>query len=308
MTLTANLRHYKCDGTQTKILAWNGVQFAIPADWEIGRMGLRYLHLEDDRGPVFEVKWQPIKGRFVHKTHLKRLTGMRSRRAGLALQLCKTPGQWQAALAGFAVEAFEWQGGALAGKGAVLYCPHCRTAHLLQFLRRDIVRNKRLCRDILASFEDHRDDKAQAWAVYDIRALTPDRLRLKQYRFDAGAFELAFDGPEGLALHLHRWGPAALMLKAKNLRQFCNGMWPWLQSAGPQEGAQNDRLLKVVNAPLAGNRLDGLMRRLCRKPLYGWLAARHATAQNRIMAVSALGRRPLPGALLEKVYDHYEIV
>ena len=56
-----------------KQVAWNGIRFKAPRPWQIGRIGTRHLVLEDAGGPVMEVKWGPVKGKFSHAAHLKRL-------------------------------------------------------------------------------------------------------------------------------------------------------------------------------------------------------------------------------------------
>jgi len=43
-----------------KEIAWNGVRFKTPAEWEIAQIGPRHLILENEMGPVMEVKWGPV--------------------------------------------------------------------------------------------------------------------------------------------------------------------------------------------------------------------------------------------------------
>jgi hypothetical protein len=212
-----------------KDIAWNGLFFRIPPAWEIGRIGLRYLLFEDDAGPVFELKWQPVKKGFSFDVHLKRLGAAYSRKRGIDLKPTALPEQWREALVGFEARFFQWGSGSATGQGAVLYCETCRTAHLLQFLRRDIVRNKRLCLGILRSFGDHPaadEGGERLWAIYDIRAKVPCEYQLQRYRFTPGAFELAFSGPRREALSLFRWGPASVLLEHQSLRRFLDRQVP----------------------------------------------------------------------------------
>ena len=56
-----------------KHIAWNGIRFKAPAEWEVGQIDSRHLILEREAEPVMEVKWGSVKGAFSHKAHLKRL-------------------------------------------------------------------------------------------------------------------------------------------------------------------------------------------------------------------------------------------
>ena len=48
-------------------IAWNGIRFMAPADWQVGTIGKHYLMLEEDSRPVLEFKWGQVKGAFSHR-------------------------------------------------------------------------------------------------------------------------------------------------------------------------------------------------------------------------------------------------
>ena len=98
-------------------LGWNGVTFRHPGDWEIGELGDRYLLLEDDRGPRFELRWEPPVKRFSHRRVLGKLGGARLARRGAGLEASPLPESWETALGGFSARGFIWQAGE--GKPAV---------------------------------------------------------------------------------------------------------------------------------------------------------------------------------------------
>ena len=62
-----------------KEIAWYGMRFKIPADWQMSQIGIRYLAIEDEFGLVMEIKWAPVKGKFSHSSHLKRLIALQKR-------------------------------------------------------------------------------------------------------------------------------------------------------------------------------------------------------------------------------------
>jgi hypothetical protein len=293
-----------------KDIAWNGLFFRIPPAWEIGRIGLRYLLFEDDAGPVFELKWQPVKKGFSFDVHLKRLGAAYSRKRGIDLKPATLPEQWREALVGFEARFFLWGSGSATGQGAVLFCETCRTAHLLQFLRRDIVRNKRLCLGILRSFGDHPagdEGGERLWAIYDIRAKVPCEYQLQRYRFTPGAFELAFSGPRREALSLFRWGPASVLLEHQSLRRFLDRQVPWVGPLPEMEPQRDNGSVRLEGALYAGL-VEKWRLWLLRRPLYGWLEAAHHDHTNRILAVSAIGRHPPLAGRCSQICDHYETV
>ena len=291
-------------------VAWNGVRLTVARGWELCRIGERYLQFEDDDGPVLELKWQPFKGRAAQDRHLRRLAGGRARRQGVDFAVVPLPRAWSAAVAGFHARCFTWKGPSTMGKGLVLQCDTCRTVHLIQFLRQDIVQREDLCSEILRSFRDHPSQSVSGWtkwSVYGIKAEIPDDFRLQRYTFNPGALELTFQGAHGTTLTLYRWGPASVLLNDQSLDRFVTHRLAWARFITHRVGSPDGDML-LIQAPLFTGGGAKWIRRLGRRPLYGWLFAAWDEARNRIVAVSALGRRPLPHELLQTISDRYELV
>ncbi len=205
--------------TDWKTIAWNGVRFAVPGDWEPARVGRRHLLMESDPGPVMEIKWSAVRGRFSGRRQLRALS-RRAGRQGAVCQEMTLSENWRTAVAGFDAQGFQWRLGRERAVGVLLYCPTCRTVGLIQFLERsgdDII--ARNATRILASFRDHRNDGQVAWALYDIAALLPHHFVLERHRFEAGRFVLAFKG-RGRRLTLYRWAPAEVLLQNRSLAAF----------------------------------------------------------------------------------------
>ena len=141
-----------------KQIAWNGIRFKAPRQWEIGQIGRRHLILENEAGPVMEIKWGPVKGAFSHKAHLKRLAAAQSggNRSGFAEWFLPPP--WEKALGRFETRGFRWQTQETVGRGAILYCRACRTATLIQFMGENTVSQEKVLVRILKSFQDHQHD------------------------------------------------------------------------------------------------------------------------------------------------------
>ena len=212
-----------------KETAWNGVRFKAPVDWDLSRIGARYLMLENEAGPVLEVKWAPIKGAFSHTKHLRRLAKSFQRQSGIRIEEFHLPPDWKKNLKKYDVSGFLWTGKTVRGKGVILYCPDCKHATLIQFYDYPIRKSENVYLKILSSFKDHRLDNEAVWAVFDIRAVIPDTYDLKYHRFEPGRFELSF-ASDKQKLTLYRWGPAAVALSDRTLEQFAKMMIPILQA------------------------------------------------------------------------------
>ena len=174
-----------------KRLAWNGIRLSVPANWEVTSLASSYLLLDDSESPVLELKWQQVKGRFSHEANLRRLA--RSSRVAPKVSLHKksVPESWQWALAGFEVQAFSWTGSAIHGEGAVIYCPTCQTATLVQFYHTSGRIESLVSEQVLHSFRDHGDDGWIAWSLFG-----PLVIRELRQRGDNAAVEAVAERAE----------------------------------------------------------------------------------------------------------------
>jgi hypothetical protein len=285
-----------------KTVAWNGVCFEAPADWEPARIGRRHLMLEAAPGPVMEIKWAAVTGRFSDRSQLRTLGGRVTRR-GAAFRKTALPEDWRAAVKGFDAQGFQWDAGDERAMGALLYCRGCRTASLVQFLERPAAAS--IARDavrVLASLRDHRSDDRVAWALYDIAALLPARFTLDRHRFDAGRFVVEFKGP-GRRLTLYRWAPAEVLLQNRSLADF----------AGAVAGDTRLRFRPLAGVahpavegcppppagPVGRLRLRLGMTWFCRLRLW------HVASRNRILGMRLEGRRPIDGLEMQTVSEGY---
>jgi hypothetical protein len=284
-------------------VAWNGVRFSAPTEWEVGKIGARHLILEDEAGPVMEVKWGTVQGAFSHKTLLKRLTASQSGKLKNGLAEWFLPPPWQEALAGFEASGLLWQGQQISGRGAILFCRVCRCATLVQFFRDSSAQSEKVLLSVLKSFQDHRQDGCTLWSVFDIRAKLPAELRLVRHRFEAGKYELLFnDGKQNV--YLCRWAPAAAILGGRDLAWF-SGTIAGLEAAQPHwVTTDDDQALEAVRAPIGTWR-----RAICRlkiKPSFFWYRLWHLQEKNRILSVRAESKTPLDGQFLNRICADYD--
>ncbi len=286
-----------------KQLAWNGIRFEAPAQWDVGQIGAHHLILEDQNGPVMEVKWGAVKGRFSHRAHLKRLAALQSRRNQISVAEWILPPPWEATLADFEAGGFLWQSPAASGRGAILFCPVCRTATLIQFFGDSSVDREKVFLKILKSLRDHRQDGWLLWSIFDIRATLPQALKLHRFRFEVGNFELAFTAGRD-QICLHRWAPAAALLAGRDLIAFA-GTIPEFARGTPQPTTlKNCEAIQWEQKPV-----DNWWRKLDRfkkKPSFYSFWMWYLEEQNRILGVRAEGKGPVDAQLAKQVYEHYE--
>jgi len=199
-----------------KEIAWNGISFEVPGSWEIAEIGVRHLILEDDSGPAMEVKWGPLRGKFSHRAHLKRIGAFQTRQLKKTFKEWPLLPAWEEALSGFQTSGFTWHTDTKVGRGVILYCPVCRKAALIQFLQPKGFRSEKIPLKVLSTFQDHREDDQTIWSVFDIRASMPANFVLASHRFEPGNFELAFEHGSR-KVFLYRWAPASVLLVGQDL-------------------------------------------------------------------------------------------
>jgi hypothetical protein len=285
-----------------KSIAWSGVQFAVPRDWEPGRIGARHLLFECDDGPAMEIKWGPAGRGFSSRRYLRRLA-RRVGRAGAVLQERALPVDGGKSAGPFEGLGFEWKGKDGGAVGALLFCPVCRTVSLLQvFLRAPGAGGDRQLLRVIDSFRDHRIDGRCAWALYDIRAVLPAHFRLVGHRFEAGLFMLEFRGRRH-GLTLYRWAPAGVLLKDQAIDAFAAA------SAGgagldfrPLAGAGRVGVEGVDPPPVGpAGRLKAVLRRNRFRRVRVWCVDR----RNRILGVRLEAPQPVTAADLSELCRAY---
>jgi hypothetical protein len=286
-----------------KTLAWNGIRCKIPTTWEVGQIGIRHLILEDETGPVMEVKWGPVKGTFSHRTHLKRLAALQSRRSKISVAKWILPPPWEAALKEFEAGGFLWQSPESGGRGAILFCPTCRTATLIQFFVDSSVKREHEFLAVLKSFVDHSRDGWLPWSLFDIRATLPQSFQLERFRFEAGKFELAFSAGRQ-HIYLHRWAPAAALLAGRDLIGFA-GSIPEFADGAPRPLTINNCDAVEWEILPANDWRQKLSRFKINSSCFYyrmWVLEE----KNRILGVRADAKHPVDIELLKQICEMYE--
>jgi hypothetical protein len=287
-------------------IAWNGVCFDTPMDWEIGQIGHRHLLMENLEGPVMEVKWAPVKGKFSLRTQLKHLVASQGRQLRRGLREEKLPADWARAIDRYDSLGFAWQTDTIGGRGAVLYCPGCRSAALLQFFETTGQRPFTQAPRVLASFEDHTEGLNTLWSVFDIHAEVPVTYHLKGFRFEAGTYELSFTNKQS-QLTLHRWGPAVVLLKDGGLESFEQRHLGLSSNRSVTFKKRSALTVELEDGPPRGL-FSRWYRRIQKHSLYRCLRLWHEVDKNRILGVWFEGRQPIETGALDRICKNFATV
>ena len=293
-----------------KLLAWNGIRLSVPADWEVTSLASSYLLLDDSVSPVLELKWQQVKGRFSHEANLRRLARSSRVASKVSLQKKSVPESWRWALEGFEAQAFSWEGSAIQGEGAVIYCPTCQTATLVQFYHTSGRIGSLVSGQVLHSFRDHGEDGWIAWSLFGIRALVPQRFGLAHHSFHPGHYQLGFKCRRG-RLELNRWGPADVLLKQGGLQEWYTkrtGGGRHADSLGLKADEYDGEPALKGKSKGPSSSLGRFWNQLVGKHSYDWIRIWHVRKMNQILGVEASDSRQLDVSLLEEICHNYEMV
>jgi hypothetical protein len=260
--------------------------------------------LEEESGPVLEVKWGEVRGSFSHQDHLRRLAALQGKELGESVKQCSLPAAWEKALGKFEATGFSWHGKTVGGMGVLLYCSTCHNATLIQFYQRGFNLSGKISERLLASFRDHRRDNEVIWSLFDIRARIPEKFQLVRYRFEAGEFELAF-ASGGQKITLHRWGPASILLCDRDLVQFARTVLPYAhREPHPVTVAGSKAVEWIVKTPSDG--WGYWWSRIIARPPFQWFRLWHLEGKNRIHGVRAEAKKEVDPRFLERICAGYE--
>ncbi len=252
-----------------------------------------------------EIKWGPIKGKFSLQKHLKRLAAHHTKQLKKAFQQCALPSEWANSLGAFQKAGFKWKAETSNGRGVILFCPVCRNATLIQFFDQGSRKTDRISINMLKSFRDHRNSGHTLWAVYDIRAVIPDRFNLAHHQFKPGNFHLTFtSGRQNL--HLFRWAPASAFLSKINLAQFAKISLGLDDDHLESFNTQGYETVEWKSAPKGG--WLGYTGRLKGANNFQWIRLWVLQEKNRIVGIKVDDKRPLDQSMIKDICSTYEIL
>ena len=287
-----------------KKIAWNGIHLSVPSTWELGRIDTRHLLFDNHAGPAMEIKWGPVKGHFSHRSHLKKLIAQQKHHPDKNLEEWHLPPTWESALSNFIAKGFSWQSGAENGRGAILFCPSCKTAVMFQVFNIADHMTDEAILETLKSLQDHRNDDQTAWTVFDIHALLPRTFQLNDYQFKPGNYKLAFtDGFQ--TVKLFRWAPASAFLSQTDLSQFAANALEF-----NRENLVTTSFLEHPAVEWRSNIISGRYNWLYRfkpKPAFHWVRVWHVAEKNRILGIRLDSKKPIDATMMTSICANYRL-
>ncbi|MBW1695267.1 MAG: hypothetical protein JRH18_18645 [Deltaproteobacteria bacterium] len=290
-----------------KETGWNGIRFMAPAGWEPVEIGKRYLLLQDETGPVVEIKWGAIKGSFSHKTQLRDIYHLLKKQSITDSGEIPLPPLWLESLKSYEASGFAWSGQNVSGKGVMLFCAECGNATLIQFYNRKLEKSDEIACRLLASFMDHPANGKSTWSIFDVRAQIPEQFNLIQHRFSPGEYRISLS--DGLLnVTLYRWAPASVLLSGKKLEQFAKAMG-FISDNNPIyliEESKDMLEWQSGSSPLSG--WSGWWQRITRRCSVMRFRIWHETDKNRILAIQIKGNKWSELNILDAIASSYESI
>ena len=253
-----------------------------------------------------EIKWDRVRGRFSHRSQLRRLAVQHKKKFGNIVTEVPLPSEWKIHLHDYTSSAFSWRGKTIRGKGAILHCQKCNTATLIQFFQTAANPPKYIAHRILGSFRDHPRDNRLMWSLYDIRARIPVEFNLISYRFEAGYYELVFSNKKH-KITLGRWGPASALLRNRNLEEFAAMITRHSSQKAFQTVKISPAAVDCVVSPPA-TVLAPLANIGQRKAASSCQRFWHQAEKNRILGVRIEGKKLVDAAFFDRICGDYQSV
>jgi hypothetical protein len=284
-----------------KPLAFNGAGIDIPEHWEPTAIGRGYLQAGDDGGPLADVRFEEVRGRFNMKKHLKRMRKRFGKKG--EVKPGDAPPHLRGVPPGMDTLPFHFRLGIEEGDGLVIFDSESRMAAILRLQSR---LDPDTGRQIAKSLRLHGSNEDAPLAAFDLRARIPSGAKLVEHAFQPGRYRVVYDvGP--LSLAWSRFAPADRLLRDTDMAGFARTVY----------GEEIDQLDLVpgwtyhLGHPACEFRqrsTPSLVSRISRRASYGFLRLWHVSRANRILAVAAKSRRPLDMDLVDEVCAHYETV
>lgn len=282
-------------------IAWNGVSFQKPADWEIATIGHSYLMLGTRFEPRMEISWRDIPTSFSQTRHQKKLYARLQHQHRAPVQPWTPAPEVGAAVSAYDANWFTCKSSDSCTYGCVLFCASCRRISMIQmFLKQDIQYEINSMAFILSSFQDHPAGNRRYWSVFDIRFILPSTFDLRSYQFSIGLIRLCFQGNQQ-DVTLYRWGPASTLLSGKSLSEFAVSLKICPQNA--IEHVVDPHWIEFETEPVQKSRI---VRLLLLRDINFKFYIRHYPETNRILAIKAESRITIDHNLFEQIISHYE--
>ncbi|NDV23502.1 hypothetical protein [Desulfovibrio sp. JC022] len=294
-----------------KNIAWDGISFDVPSDFEVSGIDKRFLQLDNGEHPCIELRWYDAGRTYKEKTYFRQLAKKIESSSGLKIESTVLPASWKAPLKKYNTTAFYWQSDLATGRGVMFYCKNAAKVMLVQFIGKCDNQIDNAAVTLFSSLKFNTPDEDQLWHIYDMKATLPATMALESFEFKPGRFNICLADQTEM-IDLYRFSPADVILKDCTLREFSKELFKdeikklGLSIAELEYDKGSTCMYGQVKSPstakLALSKFNPK-----RRP-YGQIEIRYTRESNRILAVMVKSRQQIPEDRAKNIFKKYEII
>ncbi|NDV27298.1 hypothetical protein [Desulfovibrio sp. JC010] len=294
-----------------KNIAWDGISFDVPPEFEVSGIDKRFLQLDNGEHPCIELRWYDAGRTYKEKTYFRQLAKKIESASGLKIESTVLPASWKNPLKKYNTTAFYWQSDLATGRGVMFYCKKAGKVMLVQFIGKNDEQIDSAAVMLFESLKFSNPDGDQCWRIYDMKATMPGSMEIESFEFKPGRFSITLSDQTD-TVSLYRFSPADVILKDCTLGEFSKKLFDedikkmGLSIAELEYGEGSTCMFGQEKGPsTAALALSKLSPK--RRP-YGQVEIRYTQESNRILAVMVKSRQHIPEDRAKNIFKQYEIV
>lgn len=293
-----------------KNIAWDGISFDAPSNFEVSGIDKRFLQLDNGEQPCIELRWYDAGRTYKEKTYFRQLAKKIESASGLKIESTVLPASWKASLKKYDTTAFYWQSDLATGRGVMFYCKNSSKVMLIQFIGKCDEQIDNAAVTIFKSLKFSNPAADQLWCIYDMKATVPGTMALESFEFKPGRFNISLtDQTE--TIDLYRFSPADVILKDCTLGEFSRELFKeeiktlGLSRAELEYEKGSTCMYGQEKGPSAAKLV--LSKFSSKSRPYGQIEIRYTEESNRILAVMVRSRRKIDEDRAKNIFKKYEI-
>jgi len=209
-------------------IAWNGIAFKTPEDWEIESLDDTHMLIGEDGSPKIEIKWTESPKKFTLENYLKRFIDRSQKLLKITIHELPHPFFFSHDIKTFDFFFFSWENESSNGNGVLIFCSCCKKLTMIRFFSGSQISFNSLPALILCSFTDHPKSDQTRWQLFGLNFSTPRSLKLLEYSFKPGSYTIKLKQKK-TTLTFFSWGPALFLLSKNSLSKFATQRLPDLK-------------------------------------------------------------------------------
>ncbi|WP_319779730.1 hypothetical protein [Maridesulfovibrio sp.] len=294
-----------------KNIAWDGISFDVPSNFEVSGIDKRFLQLDNGEYPCIELRWYDAGKTYKEKTYFRQLAKKIESSSGLKIESTVLPSSWKKPLKEYDTTAFYWQSDLATGRGVMFYCRKALKVMLVQFIGKcdEQIDDAAVMLFNSLIFNDPKEE--QPWCIYDMKLSMPASMALESFEFKPGRFNISL-ADQTETIDFYRFSPADIILKDCSLGDFSRELFKdeinkqKLSIAELEYGKGATCMFGQEKGPSAAKiALAKLNPKL--RP-FGQIEIRYTEESNRILAVMVKSRQYIPEDRAKNIFKKYEII